>query len=470
MIGRRLLPLIAVLLAFPAAAGAAPLKVEGGRLVDGKGRTVVLHGVNVAYKVAPYHPNGGAERTSFDRQDVARLRSWGMNSVRLGVTWKALEPAPGQIDEAYLAEIVRLTRLAARRGLSVLVDMHQDEWSERYRGNGAPEWATLDDGLLFPPVTPGHPYDYLEPAVGRAFTSFWENRDGIRTRFVAAFARLARALRREDGVLGYDAFNEPSCEIQRAPCGLPPDPAAGAQWLKPFYDELVPAMRAADPRHPVFHEDYLTTAFGYPYTLGGALRRGQGLSYHVYCPHPLRAERSCEDLEREAVGRSIAYARSRAAAPLLTEFGATDDLAVVGRIAALADARGQSWHYWQYKTYFDPTTSARTTPGTSADAESIVDENGAVKAAKLKVLARAFPARLAGRGARWSFDPATGAFALRYRARRGGRTEISLPVSVHYPRGYRARVRGARVVSRRGAKRLVVRATTSRVRVRVTAR
>ena len=181
-------------------------------------------------------------------------------------------------------------------------------------------------------------------------------------------------------MLGYDAFNEPSCEIQRAPCGLPPAPAAGAQWLKPFYDELVPAIRAADPRHPVFYEDYLTTAFGYPYTLGDAVRSGQGLSYHVYCPHPLRAERSCEELEREAVERSVAYARERRVAPLLTEFGATDDLAVVGRIAALADAKGQSWHYWQYKTYFDPTTSARTSPGASADAESIVDEGGTVKA------------------------------------------------------------------------------------------
>src|SRR6185436_128962 len=150
----RLLLALAVLLALPASAAAAPLKVKGGALVDGKGRTVVLHGVNVAYKVAPYHPNGAAEQTSFDREDVARLRGWGMNSIRLGVTWKALEPAPGRLDQAYVAEIARLTRLAARRGLYVLVDMHQDEWSERYRGNGAPEWATLDDGILFPPVTP----------------------------------------------------------------------------------------------------------------------------------------------------------------------------------------------------------------------------------------------------------------------------------------------------------------------------
>ena len=56
------------------------------------------------------------------------------------------------------------------------------------------------------------------------------------------------------------------------PSRLPPDPAAGAKWLKPFYDELVPALRAADPRHPVFYEDFLTTAFGYHSTLGDAAR------------------------------------------------------------------------------------------------------------------------------------------------------------------------------------------------------
>ena len=465
---RTLMALI-VLLALPASAAAAPLKVKGGRLVDGHGRQVVLHGVNVAYKVAPYLPNGSAERTSFDRADVARLRSWGMNTIRLGVTWKALEPAPGAVDERYVAEVARITKLAARRGLYVLVDMHQDEWSERYRGNGAPEWATLDDGIPFPPVSAGHPYDYTQPAVGRAFNSFWENRDGIRSRFVAAFARLARVLRPVDGVLGYDAFNEPSCEIQRAPCGLPPDPAAGEQWLKPFYAELVPAMRAADPRHPVFYEDFLTTAFGYPYTLGSWVRRGQGLSYHVYCPHPLRSERSCDDLEREAVERGAAFARAARVAPLLSEFGATDDLAVLRRITALADARGQSWQYWQYKTYFDPTTSARTSPGASADAESVVDESGAVKAAKLAVLARAYPERIAGRRARWSFDPATGAFELRYRAKRRGRTVISLPVAVHYRHGYRVRVRGGRRVSGRGARKLVIRARARQVRVRVSA-
>ena len=69
----------------------------------------------------------------------------------------------------------------------MLIDMHQDLWSERFGGNGAPDWATLDEGQPFVP-TP-FPYAYLQPAVGRSFTSFWSNRDGIRTRVRARLCR-----------------------------------------------------------------------------------------------------------------------------------------------------------------------------------------------------------------------------------------------------------------------------------------
>ena len=124
--------------------------------------------------------------------------------------------------------------------------------------------------------------------------------------------------------------------------------------------------------------------------------------------------------------------------------GATDDLDVVGRIASLADRAGHGWLYWQYKTYFDPTTSARSTPGASADAESVVDEAEHAKTAKLALLARAFPERIAGSGARWSFDPATGRFELTWHAKRTVDTIVRLPIIVHYTLGIRLRLHGAR--------------------------
>src|SRR6266540_6753570 len=138
--------LLLIAAALPASARAAtdPLAVEGGRFVDGDGRTVVLHGVNVVYKLAPYTPD-------FTRADARRLRGWGMDAIRLGVSWRALEPARGTIDAAYVARVRKLVRLAGAEGLWVLIDMHQDVWSERFGGNGAPDWATLDDGQPFVP-------------------------------------------------------------------------------------------------------------------------------------------------------------------------------------------------------------------------------------------------------------------------------------------------------------------------------
>jgi endoglycosylceramidase len=147
-----------------------------------------------------------------------------MNAIRLGVSWTALEPTRGVPDAGYAARVRKLVRIAGAEGLWVLVDMRQDLWAQRFGGEGAPDWATLDDGLPFVP-TP-FPYAYLQPPVGRSFTSFWTNRDGIRSAYVAAYAGLAKLLAHEDAVIGYDAMNEPACEIAAAPCGVPPQPAA----------------------------------------------------------------------------------------------------------------------------------------------------------------------------------------------------------------------------------------------------
>jgi hypothetical protein len=95
---RRVVCVLLLMAALPASARAAadPLVVKGGRFVDGHGRAVVLHGVNVVYKLAPYTPD-------FTRADARRLHGWSMNAIRLGVSWRALEPARGAIDAAYVA-------------------------------------------------------------------------------------------------------------------------------------------------------------------------------------------------------------------------------------------------------------------------------------------------------------------------------------------------------------------------------
>jgi endoglycosylceramidase len=431
---RRALCALLAALVVPASAHAADaLTVRDGQLRDARGREVVLHGVNVVYKLAPYLPD-------FTRADARRLRGWGMDAIRLGVSWRALEPTRGAVDPGYVARVGKLVRLAGDEGLWVLVDMHQDVWSERYGGEGAPDWATLDDGQPFMPAP--FPYGYLQPAVGRALTSFWTNRDGIRSEYVRAYAQLATALAREPAVIGYDAFNEPACETAVAPCGVPPAPAAAGQYLDPFYAELVPALHAADPDSPTFVEDWLTTEFGYPFTVRPP-SGGLGLSYHVYCGQPIRTD-PCATQEREALHNGVSAARTNRAAPLVTEFGATEKLGLLRRIADGADAVGVGWLYWQYKTYRDPTTVAAAE---GPDAESIVTPAGAVKAAKARALARAYPQRIAGRHARWTYDAAAGRFTMRWTAARAADTVVVLP-RLAYPRGFAVHARGVRVVRR----------------------
>jgi endoglycosylceramidase len=452
-------------LALPAAAGAAvtPLRVRDGRLLDRQGREVVLRGMNVVYKLAPYLPNEeGGEETSFNARDAARLQRWGFNTIRLGVSWRALEPERGVIDRGYIARYRRLVDLAGRFGIYVLVDMHQDQWAEEFGGNGAPPWATITDGRPFTPSP--FPLGYAQPAVGRAFTSFWENRNGVRTEYVRAFAALARALRRSDAVLGYDAFNEPSCEIGVGPCTIPPGSGYVRIWLQPFYDELVPALRRADPLHPTFYEEGTSVNSGYPFRIGVPPNkrwpfRNTGLSFHVYCQPLVRADAPCSRQEREALRNGVAHARRTRALPLMTEFGATERLEVLRRVMQLADDAGIGWHYWQYKTYDDPTTSAASE---SPDAESVVTTSGLPKEAKLRVLARPYPQSVAGRSARWSFDDVTGRFSLRWTARRGN-TVVAVPVTIHYRRGYRVRVVGGLLDSEPGARLLRVRTRGGRV-------
>jgi endoglycosylceramidase len=134
----------------------------------------------------------------------------------------------------------------------------------------------------------------------------------------------------------------------------------------------------------------------------------------------------CSQQEPDAFREARESTRRNGVAALLTEFGATDDLSTLRRIVNLADRNGEGWQYWQYKTYDDPTTQSSSEPG-GADAESIVSEAGKVKPAKLRVLGRAFPSRIAGSGATWSYNDRTGRFKMSWRASPRSVTTVEIP-------------------------------------------
>ena len=123
----------------PVAADPSPGKLgHAGRwLTDAHGRVVLLHGFNLVAKSAPYTPAS----VGFDDDDAAFLASEGFNTVRVGVIYNAVEPEPGRYDDAYLDSIAQTVAALRAHGIYALLDFHQDMYTERYSGQGFPDWA-----------------------------------------------------------------------------------------------------------------------------------------------------------------------------------------------------------------------------------------------------------------------------------------------------------------------------------------
>ena len=111
-------------------------------LRDEDGAAVIFHGVNVVYKMDPYIPSDGDfdSQNSLNDKDVADLKKWGMNFVRLGVMWEAVERTKDVYDDAYLAKVSALITKLGEAGIYTLVDMHQDVLARYMCGEGMPNF------------------------------------------------------------------------------------------------------------------------------------------------------------------------------------------------------------------------------------------------------------------------------------------------------------------------------------------
>ncbi|WP_144070009.1 glycoside hydrolase family 5 protein [Nonomuraea indica] len=258
---------LAVPLLQPGTATAPSPRTEGltlsadRRIVDADGNEVLLRGVNVNQLEDYFQqfPDKAVTRP-LTEADFAGMEQMGFNVIRLAVSWSAMEPQPGRYDPAYLARISWAVETAAKHGLRTVIDMHQDAWgkgvdaapgttcadgSPMHGWDGAPSWADRFDGA---PKCEFAGRD-ISPAVARAFTNFYQDRDGIQTRLVAAWGMLAERFANEPMVAGYDLLNEPG--FGEAP------PITSGVLLGRFYDRAIKAIRAAEKRgfpHLIFFE------------------------------------------------------------------------------------------------------------------------------------------------------------------------------------------------------------------------
>jgi endoglycosylceramidase len=459
--------LIATLTLAPAAMAAPrlPLGHSGRWITDGNGRVVVLHGLNMVYKRAPYAPDA----IGFGDDDAAFLASEGYNTVRLGLIYKAIEPNPGQYDEAYLDRIQNTVNTLGRHGIVSLLDFHQDLYNEKFQGEGFPDWAVQDDGA--PNPENGFPGNYLSnPALNRAFDHFWANDPGpggvgLQDRYAAAWRHVADRFKDNRYVLGYDLLNEPWPGTTWVQCANTAGCPEFDAKLSDFVQRVRTAIRTVDPSTLVFYEPNVLFNNGADTNLANFGDKNAAMSWHDYC---LTANEGgggygpeCQQSDSMVFDNADKRSASTGDALLLTEFGATDDRGSLLGPLQLADQHMMSWQEWHYCGCDDPTTTG------SGDTQAIVldpakpPSGDNLKTTTLDVLSRPYPRLIAGRPDSWSFDPDTHQFTFGYDARQridgtgpfgfGIQSEVVMPER-QYPHGYAPDVRGGAILSAPGAR------------------
>jgi endoglycosylceramidase len=411
---------------------------------------VIVHGVNMVYKVPPYYPAA----IGFDRDDAAFLARLGFRAVRVGVIWKALEPRPGVYDDHYLARISRTVTTLAHRGILSLLDFHQDMYNERFQGEGAPEWAVQDDGL--PPIPKeGFPANYeLMPALQHAYDHFWANSPGprgvgLQDRFAAAWRHVAHRLHGNPHVLGYELFNEPFPGSTWPTCANPAGCPSFDAMLTAFTKRLVAAIRSADRRHLIWYEPNVIFDFGADTNLGPIGDRRAGFAFHDYCLEAgtSGSTTSCAGTEDRVVVNAVHHVQQTRDALLMTEFG-DDNYSLLAAMVQRDDRNMVPWLEWSYCPCHDPTGAA--------DKNAVMYDPGRRPAgrnrnlAALQILVEPYPQVVSGTPRSWTFDSATRTFTFSFsttragghgRFRTGALTEIATPAFVYRGR-YAVRPRG----------------------------
>src|SRR5919108_1143689 len=479
-------------LAFPAHAPAVPvtpLDHAGRWITDADGRVVILHGWNMVYKVGSYRP----EDAGFGDDDARFLAENGFNTVRLGVIYKGVEHTAGTYDDDYLDSIARTESTLAAHGIFSLLDFHQDMYNERFQGEGFPDWAVVGDAATLPAEPKvGFPGNYLEmPALNRAYDHFWLNdlaADGrtLQDAYAAAWRHVAARFADNPRVLGYNLFNEPWPGTQYPSCTSNVGcPVFDQQFLEPFSERVIAAIRQADPDTLAWYAPLLTFDFGADTSHGDTGDAHAGFAFNMYCLASLGPAAAglgpatgpgCDEGYGLALNNAEQQSNETGDALLMTEFAATDDLSIVKRVIELADERMISWQQWHYCACDDPTTSGPGIQALVGDAAQPPAGTN-VNDQKLLVSSRPYPQAVAGTPENYGFDDATKEFHLDYSTARadgsgnfpaGSQTEIFVP-SLHYPKGYAVEVEGAQVTSAPGASLLTLQSCgTGRVTVRVT--
>jgi endoglycosylceramidase len=388
-----------------APAATPTLRAEGGRLLDERGREVVLHGVNARieglFDVSFDDGRAPVEEVPvFDRASLRRaVHEVGFNALRVPINWSGLQPSAGfvPLDRAYLDELDRVLEDCAALEVWCLVDLHQDAYSKEIGEDGAPLWAIIPapDELLEGPLLDLEARR-TSSQVLEAFGTFFTGRHGVQDAYLDMLARLAAHLEGKPWVAGIEVFNEPVCDEE-----LALQFAAAAER----------AIHEVDPdRLVLFEPSALRNLTDEARTFGGLRAPNSAYAPHLY-PEVFSGRRdlwASQDPARlvESTRRARAEADEHEAPLIVTEYGndprVPHGIAWIERMGHEMDAARASRFFWLWEER-------------SQDRWGLIDEDTEIRDAVADTLARGVPAAVEGEVIDFANDDQ--AFRLRLRGR-----------------------------------------------------
>ena len=236
---------------------------KNGFFSDKNGAIILLRGVNLSgSSKIPMVPDGTTylnQSESFSNhknvsfigrpfleeeadEHFDRLRKWGFNFLRFLITWEAIEHGgAGVYDDEYIEYIVRMVKLAEKKGFYLFIDPHQDVWSRFTGGDGAPGWTLESVGIdimklkdaemAYIHYAQGKEYkkmiwvqNYQKYPTATMFSLFFGGdvfapnlkidgvniQDYLQSHYIKSILRLAKKISKFKNVVGFDSLNEPS--------------------------------------------------------------------------------------------------------------------------------------------------------------------------------------------------------------------------------------------------------------------
>ncbi len=248
------------------------LRADGKKIVDAEGRPVLLRGMNLGGWLVPegymLHISGYGSPSSIRKmivdlvgsenaeafyreyeanyvteEDIARIASWGMNSIRLPFNYRMLSPEdqPGVFLEEGFAVFDRVLEWCRKYRLYLILDMHC--------APGGQNAGNISDS---------------DGKTARLWTTK-ANQD----RTVEIWRKIAERYADEVWIGGYDLLNEPV---------LPSGYSNSA--LRSLYRRIAEAIREVDKNHLLFIEgNWYATDFN---QLGPPIDNNMAYSFHKY--------------------------------------------------------------------------------------------------------------------------------------------------------------------------------------------